>query len=55
MLPANGAGQVWLAGESSMVKGLRSYWLEQRGLERAAVQAKGYWKQGEADFRSRED
>lgn len=36
--------QVWLAGESSMIRAIRAYLLKEVGLERAALQAHGYWK-----------
>jgi len=36
--------QVWLAGESSMIRAIRAYLLKEVGLERSALQAHGYWK-----------
>jgi len=42
-LPA-GRGQVWLAGESACVRDLRRHLLDDRGLERRAVYATGYWR-----------
>jgi NADPH-dependent ferric siderophore reductase len=42
-LPA-GRGQAWLAGESACVRDLRRHLLDDRGLERRAVYATGYWR-----------
>jgi NADPH-dependent ferric siderophore reductase len=39
-----GAGQAWLAGESACVRDLRRHLLDDRGLERRAVYATGYWR-----------
>ena len=47
-----GPGQVWLAGEAFWVKNWKNYWLEQEGLERHRLSAKGYWQIGERDHRS---
>lgn len=46
-----GPGQVWIAGEASAVKTIRLHWLQNRGLDRRCVSAKGYWKTGEKDHR----
>ncbi|CUR72882.1 Iron import ATP-binding/permease protein IrtA [Achromobacter xylosoxidans] len=43
--------QVWLAGESSWIKGWKAYWTGTVGLEPRRVAAKGYWKAGEIDYR----
>jgi NADPH-dependent ferric siderophore reductase len=42
-LPA-GPGQAWLAGESACVRDLRLHLLDDRGLDRRAVYATGYWR-----------
>lgn len=42
-LPA-GRGQAWLSGESACVKDLRRHLLDDRGLDRRAVYATGYWR-----------
>jgi NADPH-dependent ferric siderophore reductase len=42
-LPA-GRGQAWLSGESGCVKDLRRHLLDDRGLDRRAVYATGYWR-----------
>lgn len=44
-------GQVWIAGEASAVKAMRFHWLQDRGLDRLCISAKGYWKTGEKDHR----
>lgn len=38
--------QVWVAGEAAAVQRLRGHLFDERGLERSAVTARGYWKQG---------
>ena len=37
---------VWVAGEAAAVQHLRRYLFDDRELERSAVTARGYWKQG---------
>lgn len=39
-----GRGQAWLSGESAAVKDLRAHLLTERGLDRRAVYATGYWR-----------
>jgi NADPH-dependent ferric siderophore reductase len=39
-----GRGQAWLAGESACVRDLRRHLLDDRGLDRRAVYATGYWR-----------
>lgn len=39
-----GRGQAWLSGESACVKDLRKHLLDDRGLDRRAVYATGYWR-----------
>lgn len=39
-----GRGQAWLSGESACVRDLRRHLLEERGLDRRAVYATGYWR-----------
>ncbi|MEV7777120.1 siderophore-interacting protein [Kitasatospora sp. NPDC088351] len=41
----------WLAGESTAVTTIRRHLLDTCGYPRELVQAKGYWKQGEADHK----
>ena len=40
----------WIAGESAEVKAMRKVLLE-RGISASAIEASGYWKQGQADHR----
>lgn len=37
---------VWVAGEAAAIQRLRGHLFDERGLERSAVTARGYWKQG---------
>ena len=39
-----GRGQAWLSGESACVKDLRKHLLDERGIDRRAVYATGYWR-----------
>jgi NADPH-dependent ferric siderophore reductase len=39
-----GPGQAWLSGESACVRDLRRHLLDQRGFDRRAVYATGYWR-----------
>lgn len=39
-----GRGQAWLSGESACVKDLRRHLLDDRGIDRRAVYATGYWR-----------
>ncbi|WP_297645794.1 siderophore-interacting protein [Pseudonocardia sp.] len=39
-----GRGQAWLSGESACVKDLRKHLLDDRGIDRRAVYATGYWR-----------
>jgi NADPH-dependent ferric siderophore reductase len=39
-----GRGQAWLSGESACVRDLRRHLLDDRGLDRRAVYATGYWR-----------
>ncbi|MCY1379714.1 Siderophore-interacting protein [compost metagenome] len=48
-----GPGYIWLAGESGVVRTLRAHFLNDQGLARTRLTAKGYWKHGEADHRDR--
>jgi NADPH-dependent ferric siderophore reductase len=43
--------QVFLAGESLMVRAVRTYLLAERALDPSRVDSKGYWKFGAADHR----
>lgn len=40
----DGRGQAWLSGESACVRDLRRHLLDERGLDRRAVYATGYWR-----------
>jgi NADPH-dependent ferric siderophore reductase len=40
----DGRGQAWLSGESACVRDLRRHLLDDRGLDRRAVYATGYWR-----------
>ncbi|BBG00529.1 MULTISPECIES: siderophore-interacting protein [Pseudonocardia] len=40
----DGRGQAWLSGESAAVKELRGHLLTDRGFDRRAVYATGYWR-----------
>jgi len=42
-LPA-GRGQAWLSGESACVRDLRRHLIDERGFDRRAVYATGYWR-----------
>jgi len=42
---------IWLAGESFMVRSIRTYLETERGIMRSAIDAKGYWKFGTAAHR----
>ena len=44
-----GDGFIWIAGEASVAKTLRDYFLNERQHPRAWVKASGYWKRGIAD------
>lgn len=39
-----GRAQAWLSGESACVKTLRKHLLDERGVDRRAVYATGYWR-----------
>jgi NADPH-dependent ferric siderophore reductase len=39
-----GPGQAWLSGESACVRDLRRHLLDDRGFDRRAVYATGYWR-----------
>ncbi len=43
-----GDGHLWLAGESGMIRSLRSYLIDERGHRSEWVRAAGYWKRGSA-------
>ncbi|MFC0240013.1 siderophore-interacting protein [Rhodopseudomonas telluris] len=46
--------QVWIAGESAMMKEVRAHLLLDRGVIHPAIDAAGYWKLGSADHRERD-
>ncbi len=44
-----GAVYAWLAGESSVITGLRRYLVRELGIDRRGVAFMGYWKRGRAE------
>ena len=46
-----GEGQVWLACEHQVAAYLKARFINEMGISRAALFAKGYWKKGEANFK----
>jgi NADPH-dependent ferric siderophore reductase len=44
-----GDGQVFVACEAGVVRRIRKHLIEERGLDRASVHTRGYWKRGEAN------
>lgn len=46
-----GPGQAWVAGESGSVMAVRTLLHEKWKLDKTDISAKGYWKNGAADFR----
>lgn len=44
---------VWVAGETRMVKAVRSYLMAERHVPKGWIKAAGYWKQGTADSSER--
>ncbi|MFI6444065.1 siderophore-interacting protein [Kitasatospora sp. NPDC050543] len=49
-----GRPAAWVAGESTAVAAIRRRLLTERHLTRESLQAKGYWKSGEADHKDRD-
>lgn len=49
-----GSCQAWIAGESSMMRSIRSHLLLDRGIIHPAIESAGYWKLGSADHRERD-
>jgi NADPH-dependent ferric siderophore reductase len=47
----NQSGGAWVAGESGVVKKIRQHLLRERGFNADDVQAAGFWKKGEVDFK----
>ncbi|WP_397453178.1 siderophore-interacting protein [Pseudomonas sp. NA-150] len=47
----NQSGGAWVAGESGVVKKIRQHLLRERGFNAEDVQAAGFWKKGEVDFK----
>jgi NADPH-dependent ferric siderophore reductase len=41
-----GDGYVWAAGESSVVRALRQYLCEERGIDKKRIRASSYWRRG---------
>lgn len=46
----DGDTYAWIAGESDIVKLLRKYLVEERGVNRAWIKAAGYWRRGSVGF-----
>lgn len=46
--------QVWIAGESSMMRSIRAHLLLDRRVIHPAIESAGYWKLGTADHRERD-
>jgi NADPH-dependent ferric siderophore reductase len=47
----NQSGAAWVAGESGEVKKIRQHLLKERGFNAEDLQAAGFWKKGEVDFK----
>lgn len=43
----SGTGYVWVAAEYSIAQSLREYWVQERGLDKGAIRASSYWRQGD--------
>lgn len=43
----SGTGYVWVAAEYAVAQGLREYWVQERGLDKNAIRASSYWRQGD--------
>jgi NADPH-dependent ferric siderophore reductase len=48
------ACQAWIAGESAMMRTIRTHLLLDRGVIHPAIDSAGYWKLGSADHRERD-
>ncbi len=44
----SGAVEAWMAGETGVVRRLRTHLIEERGLARERIRASGYWRRGTA-------
>ncbi|EPL9569641.1 siderophore-interacting protein [Providencia rettgeri] len=49
-LPAE-IGQVWLACEQQIAVYLKNHFINERGIPKTSLFAKGYWKKGESNFK----
>lgn len=47
------ACQIFLAGEAFMVRSMRTHLLVDRGIAKASIDAKGYWRLGSSDYRDK--
>lgn len=45
---------IWFAGESEVVRNLRRFYVQDKGLEKSKLSLSGYWKRGEIDYRDNE-
>lgn len=43
---ADGEGFVWAAGEYSAIKAIRSYFVDELGLDKSRIRASSYWRRG---------
>lgn len=46
--------EVWVAAEASAARCIRRHFHSERGLDRQRINASGFWKKGETDFRDAE-
>src|ERR671923_724850 len=44
-----GEGRVWVACEAQVMRSIKRHLVDDRGLDRAAMVTRGYWRQGEAN------
>jgi NADPH-dependent ferric siderophore reductase len=50
LLPAQGQGRIWAAGEAGTMSRIRRDLLDRVDRDRVRVMAEGYWKQGVSDY-----
>jgi NADPH-dependent ferric siderophore reductase len=43
--------QIWVAGEAMLVRVLRNHFIDEKRVDKAHIQASGYWRVGAADHR----
>jgi NADPH-dependent ferric siderophore reductase len=49
-LPHDGRGRGWVGCESTLMRALRSYLVNDAGMSRDVLHTQGYWKIGEVNF-----